>query len=60
MDNIREKYIPRDEGISDEEYTRKIVQFEADIAEKKEIIVKAKTNDPNKKLTKDEIKTFDY
>ena len=56
MDNIREKYIPREEGISDEEYTRKVVQFEADIAEKKEIIIKAKTNDPNKKLTKDEIK----
>jgi len=56
MDNIREKYVPREEGITDEEYTRKIIQFEAEIAEKKEIIIKAKTNDPNKKLTKDEIK----
>ena len=31
MDNIREKYVPREEGISDEEYTRKIIQFEAPI-----------------------------
>ena len=38
MDNIREKYVPREEGISDEEYTRKIIQFEAEIAEKKEIM----------------------
>ena len=51
-----EKYIPRSEGVSDEEYTRKIIQFEADIAEKKEIIIEAKKNDPKKQLTKEEIK----
>jgi len=51
-----EKYIPRSEGISDEEYTRDIIQFEADTSEKKEIILEAKRNDPNKKLTKEEIK----
>ena len=43
MDNIREKYVPREEGISDKEYTRQIIQFEAEIAEKKEIIIQAKT-----------------
>ena len=35
MDNTREKYSFREEGITDEEYTRKIIQFEAEIAEKK-------------------------
>ena len=42
MDNIREKYIPRKEGISDEEYTRKIVQFAADLAEKKKSLLRQK------------------
>ena len=56
MDNIREKYVLREEGVSDEEYTRKIIQFEENIAEEKKIIIEAKRNDPNKKLTKEEIK----
>ena len=55
MDNTREKYVPREEDHRRRIY-KKIIQFEAEIAEKKEIIIKAKTNDPNKKLTKDEIK----
>ncbi len=56
MDNIREKYVLREEGDSDEEYTRKIIQFEEDIAEEKKIIIEVKRNNPNKTLTKEEIK----
>ena len=36
MDNIREK------GHTEEEFTRKIIQFEEDIAEEKKIIIEAK------------------
>ncbi len=51
-----EKYVPREEGISDEEYTRKIIKFEKDIAEKRKEIIEAKTKEPHKKLSKEEIK----
>ena len=51
-----EKYVPRAEGISDEEYTRRIIKFEGDIAEEKKKIIEAKKKEPYKKLSKEEIK----
>ena len=47
-----EKYVPREEGISDEEYTRRIIKFEGDIAEKKNKIIEAKKRNPPKNYQK--------
>ena len=50
-----EKYVPRAEGISDEEYTRRIIKFEGDISEEKKKIIESKKKEPYKKLSKEEI-----
>ncbi len=45
----------RPEGMSDKEYTRNIVEFEQELAEKKRIIIEQKKSNPTKKLTREEI-----
>ena len=45
----------RTEGMSDKEYTRNIIKFEQELAEKKKIIIDQKKSNPTKKLTREEI-----